>query len=265
MLIATPYIMKISLITVTYHSGKTLACTLESVLSQSYPNVEYIIVDGASKDNTVSIIKEYEPKFEGRMKWISEPDKGLYDAMNKGIRMATGDVVGTLNSDDFFTSNDVLQQVADAFQANRDLDAVYGDVHFVNPDNLEKCVRYYSSKVFRRGLMKIGMMPAHPSFYLKKERFEQFGLYKTDYKIAADFELLLRVIYKGGIRLMYLPLDMVTMRTGGASTSGLESHKRIMKEHLRAFRENGISNNAFMLSLRYPYKIWELVKNKLGL
>ena len=265
MLIATPYIMKISLITVTYHSGKTLACTLESVLSQSYPNVEYIIVDGASKDNTVSIIKEYEPKFEGRMKWISEPDKGLYDAMNKGIRMATGDVVGTLNSDDYFTSNDVHQQVADAFQANRELDAVYGDVHFVNPDNLEKCVRYYSSKVFRRGLMKIGMMPAHPSFYLKKERFEQFGLYKTDFKIAADFEFLLRVIYKGGIRLRYLPLDMVTMRTGGASTSGLESHKRIMKEHLRAFRENGVYNNALMLSLRYPYKIWELVKNKLGL
>ena len=126
-------------------------------------------------------------------------------------------------------------------------------------------MRYYSSKVFRRGLMKIGMMPAHPSFYLKKERFEQFGLYQTDYKIAADFELLLRVIYKGGIRLMYLPLDMVTLRTGGASTSGLESHKRIMKEHLRAFRENGVYNNALMLSLRYPYKIWELVKNKLGI
>ena len=256
--------MKISLITVTYNSGKTLACTIESVLSQSYPNVEYIIVDGASKDNTVSIIKEYEPKFEGRMKWMSEPDKGLYDAMNKGIRMATGDVVGILNSDDFFTTDGVLQQVADAFHADGELDAVYGDVHFVNPENLEKCVRYYSSKVFKRGLMELGFMPAHPSFYLKKERFEQFGLYKTDYKIAADFEFLLRVIYKENIRTQYLPLDMVTMRTGGASTSGLESHKRIMQEHLRAFRENDISNNAFVLSLRYPYKVWELVKNKLG-
>lgn len=256
--------MKISLITVTYNSGKTLACTLESVLSQSYPNVEYILVDGASKDDTVSIIKEYEPKFEGRMKWISEPDKGLYDAMNKGIRMASGDVIGILNSDDFFTSNDVLQQVANAFEANKDLDALYGDVHFVHPDNLNKCVRYYSSKIFKRGLMKIGFMPAHPSFYLKKERFEQYGVYKTDYKIAADFEFLLRVIYKNNIRTQYLPMDMVTMRTGGASTSGLESHKHIMKEHLRAFRENGLSNNVFILSLRYPYKIWELVKNKLG-
>lgn len=254
--------MKITLITVTYNSGKTLSTTLESVLAQTHQNIEYIIVDGASKDNTVALIKEYEPRFGGRLKWVSEPDKGLYDAMNKGIRMATGTVVGILNSDDFFTTNDILQQVADAFEANKEIDAVYGDVHFVNPDNLEKCVRYYSSKVFRRSLMKIGLMPAHPSFYLKKERFEQFGYYKTDYKIAADFEFLLRVIYKGRILTKYMSIDMVAMRTGGASTSGFESRKRIMKEHLRAFRENGIYNNVFFLSLRYPYKIWELIKNK---
>ena len=254
--------MKISLITITYNSAKTLSTTLKSVLAQTYRNVEYIIVDGASKDNTVALIKEYEPRFDSKLKWVSEPDKGLYDAMNKGIRMATGDVIGILNSDDFFTTNEILQQVASAFEVNKDIDAVYGDVHFVNPENLDKCVRYYSSKVFKRSLMKLGFMPAHPSFYLKKERFEQFGLYKTDYKIAADFEFLLRVIYIGNICTQYLPLDMVTMRTGGASTSGFESHKRIMKEHLRAFRENGISNNAFILSLRYPYKIWELIKIK---
>ena len=254
--------MKLSLITVTYNSDKTLAYTFDSVLSQSYSNVEYIIVDGASKDQTVDIIKKYEPRFNGTMKWVSEPDKGLYDAMNKGIRMATGDIVGILNSDDFFTTNDILLQVVNAFDANKEIDAVYGDVHFVNPDNLEKCVRYYSSKVFRRSLMKIGLMPAHPSFYLKKERFEQFGYYKTDYKIAADFEFLLRVIYKGRILTKYMSIDMVAMRTGGASTSGFESRKRIMKEHLRAFRENGIYNNVFFLSLRYPYKIWELIKNK---
>ena len=265
MLIVALYIMKLSLITVTYNSGETLSSTIKSVLSQSYSNIEYIIVDGASKDNTVSIIKEYEPKFQGRMKWISEQDKGLYDAMNKGIQMATGEVVGIINSDDFFTSPDVLQRVADAFEENRELDAVYGDVHFVHPDNLEKGVRYYSSKIFKRKLMKLGFMPAHPTFYLRSECFEKFGLYKTDYKIAADFEFLLRIIYKGNIRTLYLPMDMVTMRTGGASTSGLESHKRIMKEHLRAFRENGLYNNAFILALRYPYKIWELVKNKLGI
>lgn len=256
--------MKISLITITYNSGNTLSTTLESVLHQTYSDIEYILVDGASKDNTVSIIKQYEPLFEGRMKWISEPDKGLYDAMNKGIRMSTGDIVGILNSDDFFTSNDILKKNANAFQQDIQLDAVYGDVHFVHPSNLNKCVRYYSSKIFKRSLMKLGFMPAHPSFYIRRKCFEKYGLYKTDYKIAADFEFLLRVIYKEKIQTQYLPIDMVTMRTGGASTSGLESHKRIMKEHLRAFRENGIYTNAFLLSLRYVYKVKELLWSKIS-
>ena len=256
--------MKLSLITVTYNSGTTLAYTIESVLSQSYPDIEYIIVDGSSKDNTVAIIKEYEPQFKGRIKWISEPDKGLYDAMNKGIRMATGDIIGILNSDDFFTNPNVLQKVADTFIEDASLDAVYGDVHFVNPEDLERCVRYYSSRVFNRKLMKLGFMPAHPSFYVRKECFEKYGIYKTDYKIAADFEFLLRVIYKNKIRTKYLPIDMVTMRTGGASTSGLESHKRIMKEHLRAFHENDIYTNVFLLSLRYIYKTGEVIKQKIS-
>lgn len=255
--------MKISLITITYNSEKTLADTIQSVLNQTYTDIEYILVDGASKDNTVSIIKQYEPLFEGRMKWISEPDKGLYDAMNKGIRMATGDIVGILNSDDFFTSNEILQKNANAFLQDTKLDAVYGDVHFVHPGNLNKSVRYYSSKVFKRNLMKLGFMPAHPSFYIRKECFEKYGFYKTDYKIAADFEFLLRVIYKEKIKIQYLPIDMVTMRTGGASTSGLESHKRIMKEHLRAFHENGIYTNRILLSLRYVYKIIELIWSKI--
>ena len=256
--------MKISLITITYNSEKTLADTIQSVLRQTFIDIEYILVDGASKDNTVSIIKQYDPLFEGRMKWISEPDKGLYDAMNKGIRMATGDIVGILNSDDFFTSNDILQKIADAFNQNTKLDAVYGDVHFVHPSKLNKIVRYYSSKVFKRSLMKFGFMPAHPSFYIWRECFGKYGLYKTDYKIAADFEFLLRVIYKEKIKIKYLPVDMVTMRTGGASTSGLESHKRIMKEHLRAFRENGIYTNNFLLSLRYVYKLKELLWSKIS-
>lgn len=251
--------MAISLITVTYNSSKTLRDTIQSVLAQSYSNLEYIIIDGASQDNTVSIIKKYESKFNGRLKWISEPDKGLYDAMNKGIGMATGEVVGILNSDDFFTGNNVLRQVAQAFEHDDQLAAIYGDVHFVNPDNLDKCVRYYSSKVFKRKLMRFGFMPAHPSFYLRREYFKKFGCYKSDYRIAADFEFLLRVIYKGNISIKYLPIDMVTMRTGGSSTSGMASHKRIMKEHLRAFRENGIYTNAFLLGLRYIYKVGELL------
>lgn len=256
--------MKISLITITYNSEKTLADTIKSVLEQTYLDVEYIIVDGASKDKTVSIVKQYEPLFNGRMKWISEKDKGLYDAMSKGIKMATGDVVGILNSDDFFTSKEVLEKIANAFVQDAELEAVYGDVHFVNPTNLQKCVRYYSSKIFERKLMRLGFMPAHPSFYIRKECFDKYGLYKTDYKIAADFEFLLRVIYKARIKTQYLPIDMVTMRTGGASTSGLESHKRIMKEHLRAFRENGIYSNSLLLSLRYIYKVEEILWSKIA-
>lgn len=248
--------MKISLITVTYNAGGTLRCAIESALRQTYSNLEYIIVDGASKDNTLDIIRTYESQFNGRMKWISEPDCGLYDAMNKGIRMATGDVVGILNSDDFFTSNDVLEKVADSFTGN-DVDAVYGDIHFVRSDDLNRCVRYYSSRIFRRGLMRLGFIPAHPSFYCRRECFEKYGCYKTDYKIAADFDLLLRFIYVHRIRIKYLPVDMVTMRLGGASTSGLKSRMTGMKEHLRSFRENGVKTNRFLLSLRYFYKLTE--------
>ena len=229
--------MKISLITTTFNSGGTFTNTLESVLNQSYlTDIEYIIVDGASKDNTLDIIRAYEPQFQGRMKWISEPDRGLYDAMNKGICMATGDVVGILNSDDFFTSNDVLEKVAECF-ADNDVDAVYGDIHFVRSDDLNRCVRYYSSRIFRRGLMRLGFIPAHPSFYCRRECFEKYGCYKTDYKIAADFDLLLRFIYVHRIRIKYLPVDMVTMRLGG--------------------RENGVKTNCFLLSLRYFYKLTE--------
>lgn len=248
-------IPKISLITVTFNSDKTLRDTINSVLKQTYTNIEYIVVDGLSKDNTMDIVREYEPQFEGRMKWISEKDKGLYDAMNKGVRMATGDVVGILNSDDFFTANDVLEKVAAGF--DEQTDAVYGDLHYVHPDDLQHSVRYYSSKIFKRSLMRMGFIPAHPTFYCRRECFDKFGYYKTDYKIAADFDLLLRFIYVNRIRIKYLPMDMVTMRTGGASTNGLKSRMGGMNEHLRSLRENGVKSNRFILSLRYLYKITE--------
>lgn len=137
--------MKITIITATYNSEQTLSDTINSILQQNYDNYEYIIVDGASKDNTINIIKKYEPQFKGKLKWISEKDKGIYDAMNKGISLASGDVFGILNSDDFFTSNDILQTIARSFNENN-VDAIYGDIHFVNNTNLNKCIRYYSSK-----------------------------------------------------------------------------------------------------------------------
>lgn len=176
--------MKITVITSTFNSSGTLRDTFNSILRQTWQDFEYVVVDGGSTDGTVEIIREYEKRFGGRLKWISEPDKGIYDAMNKGLRMATGDVVGILNSDDFFSSNDALSTVARVIEG---VDAVYGDVHFVRPDNLQKCVRYYSSKAFRPWMMRLGFMPAHPSFYCRREVYEKYGLFDSSFRIAADF------------------------------------------------------------------------------
>lgn len=253
--------MTLSIITATYNSAATVRDTFESILSQTYHDIEYIVVDGASTDGTVDIIHEYEPRFNGRMHWISEADKGIYDAMNKGLAMATGDVVGILNSDDFYTSNDILQTVVDVMQHNQ-VDAVYGDVHYVSPDDLSKCVRYYSSKPFKRGWMRMGFMPAHPSFYCKREVYKKYGTFDLSFKVAADFENLLRLIFMSRIRMAYIEKDFVTMRTGGASTSGWRSHWQITKDHLRALRKNHIYSNVLLLSLRYIYKVWEIMFKK---
>ena len=250
--------MKLSIITATYNSERTLRDTMESILSQTFQDFEYIIVDGASKDATLDIIREYEPRFQGRMRYVSEPDKGIYDAMNKGFAMATGDVIGILNSDDFFTSDDVLQAVVDGF-AGEYVDAVYADIHYVNTDDLTKCVRYYSSSVFRPWMMRFGMIPAHPSFYCRKAVYDQYGSFDTTYRIAADFEILLRLIFIHRIRTRYVKKDFVTMRLGGASTTGYGSWSLIMKEHLQIMKQHGVVTNRFLLSLRYIYKLFEFL------
>ena len=179
--------MKISVITATWNSAGTLCDTMESVLSQTYPDIEHIIVDGGSTDETMRLVREYEPRYGGRLRYVSEPDKGIYDAMNKGIGMATGEVIGILNSDDFYTSPDTVETLAGELERNH-VDAVYGDIHYVDDKDLDKCVRYYSSAGFRRWKMLLGFMPAHPSFYCRKEVYERFGLFSTSYKVAADFE-----------------------------------------------------------------------------
>lgn len=254
--------MKISIITATYNSGKTVGDTLKSVLAQTYHDYELLVVDGASKDNTLEVVKNMEPLFEGRMRYISEPDKGIYDAMNKGIRMATGDVIGILNSDDFYTSDDALACIAWTLE-NEKVDAVYGDIHYVDDEDLKKCVRYYSSKPFRRWMMRLGFMPAHPSFYCRKEVYEKYGAFDAEnYRVAADFENLLRLIFVNKIKTHYINKDFVTMRTGGASSSGLESHKRIMRDHLKALKKNGVYSNFFLLGLRYIYKVGEILKSR---
>lgn len=248
--------MKISLVTTTFNSAATIRDTIESVLAQNYIDTEHIIIDGASCDNTLDIVKYYGNKIATI---ISEPDQGIYDAMNKGIKAATGDVIGILNSDDFFTSTDVLSTIAETFQ-NNDIDALYGDVHFVNPDNLEKTVRYYSSAIFRPSLFRFGFMPAHPSFYMKKSCYEKFGLYSLDYKIASDYDLLIRYLYLHKIKYKYIKKDFVTMRTGGISTENVNSRIILNKEIIKACRRYGIYTNMLLLSLKYLYKIFELRK-----
>lgn len=250
--------MKISIITVTFNSEKTLADTIESVLNQTYPNIEYLIIDGNSKDRTMDVVRRYLQANDERIKVLSEPDKGIYDAMNKGIRMASGDVIGILNSDDFFTSHSIIESVAHAFEQDSSLDMVYGDVHFVNDDNPDKCVRYYSSKIFRPWMFRFGMMPAHPSCYIRRECFEKYGLYSLDYKIASDFELLLRFIYKAKIKIKYLPLDFVTMRMGGVSTAGLKSYLFHNREDVLACKRNGVWTCLPLFMLKYLYKVFEL-------
>lgn len=246
--------MKISIITATYNSEAHIADCVKSVNSQTYDNIEHIIIDGASKDNTVKIIEGTPNRVT---KIVSEPDKGIYDAMNKGIRMATGDVIGILNSDDFFTSDDVIEEVVDTFN-NNDIDALYGDVHFVDPNDLNKCVRYYSSAIFKPSLFRFGFMPAHPSFYMKRECYEKHGLYALDYKIASDYDLLIRYLYKEKINYKYLKKDFVTMRTGGVSTENFNSRVTLNREIVKACKKYGIKTNMFLLSLKYLYKIFEL-------
>lgn len=251
--------MKISLITATYNSAKTIQDTIESVLSQTHENIEYIIIDGGSKDNTMDIVNIYKNHISHI---VSEKDKGIYDAMNKGIGLATGDVVGILNSDDFFTSNDILQTVSENFKKDSSLQALYGDIHFVNPDNLEKSVRYYSSAIFRPSLFRFGFMPAHPSFYVRKEQYDRLGLYDINYRIAADYDLLIRFLHKERIKTKYLPKDFVTMRTGGASTESIESRVVLNKEIVKACKRYGIYTNMMLLSFKYLYKITELFRAK---
>ncbi len=255
--------MKISVITVTWNSASTLRHTMESVLEQDYAQMEHIIVDGASSDGTMDIVRELEPRYAGRLRYVSEADNGLYDAMNKGLSMAQGEVVGFLNSDDFYSAPDVLSTVAAEMQ-REGVDAVYGDIHYVHEDDLSRCVRYYSSAVFSRWLMRLGFMPAHPSFYCRLSAYRQWGGFDTDYKIGADFENLLRLIFVHRISTRYISKDFVTMRLGGASTSGMASHRQILREHQRAFRQNGVYSNLLLESLRYLYKIMEVLLSKLG-
>ena len=246
----------ISIITATFNSAKTLKDTIQSVLRQTNKDFEYLIIDGGSTDETIDIVKSYESEFSGRLKWVSEKDQGIYDAMNKGIKMASGDVVGILNSDDYFTSDDILQTVDNAFKSH-EIDAIYGDIHFIRDGNPQKCVRYYSSRMFRPFWLRFGFMPAHPSFYCKREVFDKAGLYSLDYKIGADYEMMVRLFKRHKIKSLYVNKNFVTMRTGGASNNNVRSRLTLIEEDVKACRVNGIYTNRFFIMLKFLYKIFE--------
>mgnify|MGYP001294797971 CR=1 FL=1 len=243
----------VSVITVTFNSAKTVADTMRSVASQSYPFIEHIIIDGASNDGTVEIVRSL---MTSDSKLVSEPDSGLYHGMNKGIRIASGDIIGFLNSDDVFTNENIIQTVVESFD-DLEVNSVYGDVQFVNPKKAGKIVRYYSSEKFMPNAFKYGFMPAHPSFYTRKSIYDLIGLFKEDYKIAADFELLIRFFKCDSIRPKYIPIPFVTMNTGGISNKSIKNRLLINKEIFRACKENGIVTNYFYIYSRYLRKIHE--------
>ena len=252
--------MKISIITVCYNSEKYIKYAIESVINQTYANIEYIIVDGNSKDKTVDIIKSYGNKIT---KFVSEPDKGIYDAMNKGIKMATGDVVAILNSDDFYANTNVIENIANAFTDNS-IDGIYGDLLVVFRENTDKIKRKYEANKFQLKSLKYGIMPGHATIFLKRHLFEKYGLYKTDYKIAADFELLVRMLYTHKINIKYLPQIVIKARTGGVSDNNFLAKLKISKEVLRACKENNLKTNLLKINLRILIKFKFLVMARLS-
>ena len=252
--------MTISIITATFNSAATLRDTLDSILGQTYQDIESIIVDGGSKDGTLDIVREYEPRFQGRMKWISEPDKGIYDAMNKGIRMASGDVIGVLNSDDYYYDNQVLEDIANAFN-QKDIDCVYGNLVFLDANNKNSVIRIWKGSLYHPGAFLKGWHPAHPTFYAKRTCFEQYGVFDLQYAVSADFELMLRLLEKEQIKNTYLDRYFVKMRWGGESTGTLRNIIRGNKNILKAFKNNGLKPSRFYLIYRFAPKIWEMIKH----
>ena len=263
--------MKISLITACYNSEATLRTAIESVLSQKGVDVEYIVVDGGSKDGTVEIIKEYAAKTNDQrlttndftFRWLSERDRGMYDAINKGIAMATGDIIGILNADDVLASPDTLAHISAAFTPG--VDALYADIRFVREgETVEalrtaKTVRYCSAAKWKPWMFRFAAMVPHPSFYVRRECFDKLGGYSLDYRICADFELELRYLYLAKLKAAYLPECVVVMRMGGASTSGWKSNKKINEEDLKALRTHGIWSCLPLIYLKYLFKIWGFV------
>jgi glycosyltransferase involved in cell wall biosynthesis len=246
--------VKVSIITVVYNGENTIKDTLISVASQTYPNIEHIVIDGASTDNTLDVIHKWGEHVHCL---VSEPDKGIYDAMNKGIALAAGDIIGILNADDMYMDENCIADIVHMFREKR-VDAVCGDLIFVRSENLEKPIRYFPAKGFTVDQFAYGIMPPHPAVFLKRKCYQNYGLFKTDYIIAADFEILVRFFKTHKIRFCCLPRTLVKMRTGGISTKGLKSTWILNTEIMRACRENNIPTHAIKILFKYVVKVRQL-------
>lgn len=246
--------MKISIITITYNSSSTLAETINSVINQSYKNIEYIIIDGGSSDNTIPIIKSYENKITT---FISEKDNGIYDALNKGILLATGDVIGILHSDDFYTNTNVIQNVVNKLEQTN-ADALYADLFYVDKNNTSKIHRKWKSGNYSLEKFLNGWMPPHPTFFVKKTIYEKYGSFNLSLNSSADYELMLRFIYKEKIKVAYLPEFIIKMRLGGKSNVSLKNRIIANKEDRKAWRINNLKPYFFTLYIKPIRKIVQL-------
>lgn len=248
--------LNVSIVTVCFNSEQTIGQALSSVAEQSWPHVQHIVVDGGSTDGTLDVIKAQGAHVATL---ISEPDKGIYDAMNKGVAAANGDVIAFLNSDDHYARPDVIEQIAQ-IMGNERLDALLGDTEFYDPSRPERAVRRYDSSRFRPERIAWGWMPAHPGLFMRRAVYDAAGPFKTDYRIAGDFEFIARVFSKQRLRYRHLDEVLVKMRIGGVSTGGIRSTIRLNREVLRACRQNGIKTNALMILSKYPAKLLEFFR-----
>ena len=248
--------MKISIITATFNSEKTIRETLDSVLAQTYTDFEHIIVDGLSKDSTMQIVKEYEEKYNGKLRYISEKDTGIYDAMNKGIKMATGDVIGILNSDDKYANENVLQTIINKFKETN-CDGTYADLIFMDEETMSKPQRIWKSA---KGKMKNGWHPAHPTLYLKKEVYDKIGLFDLQFRIVADYDFMLRMMKDESIKLEYINEVLIHMRAGGTSTAGLKGYIKNLKESHKALLKNEIKHPYIVDIRRIVKTILQMLK-----
>ena len=248
--------MKVSIITVVFNNKNTMQSAIESVLSQDYDNIEYIVVDGGSTDGTLDVIDSYKDNIDIL---ISEPDKGIYDAMNKGILRASGDIIGILNSDDFYAENDIISIVVKTFK-EQNVDSVYADLEYVQEKDTNNVVRYWRSKKFRDGLFKNGWQLAHPTFFVKKEIYEKYGLFNLEFTLAADYELMLRLLNRYKVSSVYVPKVFVRMRVGGASNKSIRNIIKANIESYKAWEANGLKISYLRFLLKPLSKILQYVK-----